>query len=141
MALLTVAQLKQHYSSHRVEELATPQGGSYDSDIVTEIIATEEGLVKNALSERYTSTELGADAGVRRIVAVLTMRALELRRGDVTSGVQGEYAVVMTALERLRLGETKLAAFDRVLPKALETFENTFEQEGYFDGLHDEDTD
>lgn len=138
MDFLTEAQLKQHYGVTRVEQLAT-ESGAYDTDIVNELITTCSDEVEQELSSLYTATQLAASGAIRRATAVLVIYALQLRRGDVSSDVAAAEAKIRTLLDRLRRGETKLGAVDRVLPAELDEVAEVFEESGYFNGLHDED--
>lgn len=137
MAILTVADLKLIFDADRIQQLAsdtTKQFGvvKYNEVIVQTMITQAEGTVKNMLGLQYTVAQLEADAGIKRIVADLTMYYLESRRPPVPTQTESVYKVAMHLLEQLQKGDAKLADVQQLLPIGSTTIPTEAISTGFF---------
>lgn len=138
MSILAVTELRQLFDPSRIEQLATDFTGQhgdsvYNPAIVQGIIEQTEGIVKNTLSLQYTTLQLEADAGIKRIVADITMYYLELRRPPVSSVVVSLHENALRLLGQLQDGSAKLAAVAQLLPIGPTEEPTEATDSGYFD--------
>jgi len=140
MAIVSTAQLLKTFSTDRVKELAMEDSGgvlTYDVTIVNDAITLAEGTIYNALDKLYSTAEINADAGVRRIASVIAYYYLESRRSAAPEYVITMYELALRNLEQLKKGEIVLAAVGQVLPSGETELENFLTKSGYFDGIYD----
>jgi len=121
VAILTVAELHQLFDPDRIRQLASDSSTQfgkvvYSATTVQTIVTLAEGTVKNALSRQYSTAQLEADAGVKRITADLAMYYLESRRPPVSAETTRLYKIALGRLIQLQNGEAKLAAVQQLLP-------------------------
>lgn len=127
------------FDTNRIEQLASDADPKYNrvtfkKSIVDEKLLQAEGEVKNALSLQYTTTEMEANANLRRVVGSITMYLLELRRGDFTTQIATAYKWAQDQLTSLRDGTSKLSAVAQLLPSIDDTTEPTEATDsGFFD--------
>lgn len=142
MAVLTYANFKLIFDKTRIEQLASQVpvlGGAetYQKTIVEAIIVQADIVVKNALCNLYTTTEIEADKSLERVCAVIAMHYLELRRNQESPAIAAEYKNVLKMLDDLRFGTTRLEGATQILPKG-ETQQKSYITEGdYFRGIED----
>jgi phage gp36-like protein len=135
MAIITKDILRLAYTSTRIDQLSD-DGGGPDEDIVDQVIARATGVIKNALAAIYTTAEIEADDGVKRICEVFAVYYLESRRGDAPTQVFADYKEAVELLGSLVRGETKLAAATEMLPSiSRDTGRGPLSQSAIFDGL------
>lgn len=121
MAILTVDEFKLLFDPDRIQQLASDsslQHGTitYNVAIVAAVISQAEGVVKNSLSLQYSTVQLEADAGIKRIVADLAMYHLESRRPPVSAETTRIHKLALHLIKQLQNGEAKLAAVPQLLP-------------------------
>jgi len=135
MAIITKDILRLAYTSTRIDQLSD-NGGGPDDTVLDQIIARAEGVIKNALAKIYTTAEIEADDGVKRICEIFSVYYLEARRGDVPAQVFADYKEATEILGSLVRGETALASATEVLPSiSLDTGRGPLSQDSFFDGL------
>lgn len=121
MAILTVAEFQQFFDPDRIKQLASDsslQFGTtvYNKNIVTSVVEQAEGIVKNTLSLQYSTAEMEADAGLKRITADIAMFSLESRRPPVSAEAIRIHKFALQQLTQLQEGKAKLAAVQQLLP-------------------------
>lgn len=121
MAILTIKELQRLFDADRIRQLASDSSTQfgkvvYNEGVVQTIVDQAEGVVKNALSLQYNTAQLEADAGVKRIVADLTIYYLETRRPPVSTETTRLYKVAQERLTQLQRGVAKLADVQQLLP-------------------------
>lgn len=121
MAILTVGTFKLLYDPDRIKQLASDsslQHGTvtYNEAIVIAVIGQAEGIVKNTLSLQYSTAQLEADAGIKRITANIAMYYLESRRPPVSAETTRLNKIALHHLDQLQKGEAKLVAVTQLLP-------------------------
>ncbi len=137
MAILTIAELQQFFDPDRIKQLASDSSAQfgkvvYNEGTVTAVIAQADGIVKNALSLQYTTVQIEADAGVKRITSDITMYYLEMRRPPPSADTLRLYQVALQLLKQLQTGEAKLAAVDQLLPSGPTTVPTEAISTGFF---------
>lgn len=138
MAILTAADFKLLFDPDRIKQLASDsslQHGTitYNEAIVTAVIDQAEGVVKNTLSLQYTTLQLEADAGIKRITADLAMYYLEARRSPPSEAKKNLYKLATALLTQLQRGEAKLDAVPQLLPSGPTEKPTEATDSGYFD--------
>lgn len=121
MAILTIAAFQLLFDPDRVRQLASDaslQFGkiTYKAANVQSVIDKAEGVVKNTLSLQYSTAQLEADEGIKRIVADIAMFYLEIRRPPVSAETVRLHKLALGLLRQLQTGEAKLAAVPQLLP-------------------------
>ena len=119
MAIIVAADLDNAFDSVRIDYLVDDGEGEDTATKDARIAAAidrAEGTIKNVLSLNYTTTQIEADSGIKRICEVIAMYILEMRRSNYTAQLAAAYNDALSTLERLRSGEEKLAAVDQLLP-------------------------
>lgn len=137
MAILSIAELQQLFDPDRIRQLASDSSTqfgkvTYVEGTVIAVIAQAEGVVKNSLSLQYTTAQLEADAGIKRITADLAMYYLESRRPPPTADTKILYKAARELLRQLQVGEAKLAAVDQLLPSGPTTEPKEALSTGFF---------
>ena len=140
MAIITIANLKASFDSRRVDQLADDGNDTITANIQA-AIDDADGEVKNALSSQYTTAQIEADPGIKRLTKVFAMWNLEFRRGNIPELLQQAYDRMQATLERLQEGKHKLNAVSQVLPRISPTAATDVfrvqADDGYFVGLLD----
>jgi len=126
MSILTASELLLVFDPDRIRQLASDQSQqhgkiTYNEAIVTAILNQVEGLVKNSLSLQYSTTELEADYGIKRMVADIAMYYLEIRRPPPTVETTQLYKAAALFLAALQQGTAKLSAVQQLLPSGPST--------------------
>lgn len=137
MAITDTAALDLQFDQSRIVELCTEDGTDLSSTILAELIAVIDGMIYNKLAKQLTTTQIDADAGLRRIGCVLVMEALELRRGSATADVKRMADEARMILETYATNEVTPTAVTQVLPTSIDGPSEVFSQSEYFDGMPD----
>lgn len=138
MSILSLTEFRQLFDPDRISQLSSDSSARFgtilpSSTIVQAVIDQAEGVVKNTLSLQYTTSDLEADAGVKRIVADLAMYYLESRRPPPLAETARLHKLALTLLRQLQLGEAKLAVVDQLLPTGPTDEPTEATDSGYFD--------
>jgi len=121
MSILSVDEFKLLFDPDRIQQLASDsslQFGTvkHNEAVVPAVISQAEGIVKNTLSLQYSTAQLEADAGIKRITANMAMYYLESRRPPVSAETARLNKIALHHLDQLQKGEAKLAAVTQLLP-------------------------
>jgi phage gp36-like protein len=147
MAICTIANLFAAFDEDRCKQLASDLSGGigkpvYNEDNLLGILADAEGLILLALSRQYTSVQIAADAGVKRICLDIAMYLLEKRKGNPAEAIENGYLRAWAIIESLQNGTAKLAGVAQLLPTiAIDNDSASLEitSSGMFDGVVDSD--
>ena len=147
MAICTVANLFTAFDEDRCKQLASDLSGGLGKPVYNEnnllgVLTDAEGLILLTLSRQYTSVQLAADAGIKRICLDIAMYLLEKRKGNPTPVIENGYLRAMTIIEELQNGTSKLASVAQLLPTiAIDNDSASLEitSSGMFDGIVDSD--
>ena len=119
--ILTVDEFKQLFDHDRIDQLASDFNrrhgkNVYAESIVQTILDQAEGVIKNSLSRQYTTVQLEADHGIKRMTAEIAMFYLEMRRPPVSAETTRLHDMALKLLKQLHEGTSKLSAVDQQLP-------------------------
>ena len=136
--ILSESSFRQMFDSDRITQLASgysPSSGksAYNSAIVTGAIAQAEGVALSSLSKMYSTLQVEADAGMKRIIGSIAMYYLESRRGTPPPEVKQMYNDSLEFISSLQSGESKLAVVDQLLPIGNEEEPTEATDSGFFD--------
>ena len=121
MSILSTSDFVAAFDIERVEQLASRYDATmgsykYDSSIIDTLITQAQGTIYNYLTKLYSTLELDADSGIKRLCLNLTMYYLEQSRGKLTELGSNNYNAAMSELAALRDGVMKLASVNEYLP-------------------------
>lgn len=139
MTLLTLVQFRQAFDHDLIERLSTELSTSRgqrvpDTDIVEELIAQAASTVYGYLSNQYSTVQIDADASMRRVCCDLAIYYLYGRRsGEIPATITAAYERAMRYLSDLQTGLIRLAAVAQLLPTGDETYDDLYDDTGYFD--------
>lgn len=135
--LIDQTYLESAFDKRRIAQLAN-DGSGPKLTVVTDAINAAEAEVMNYLSKQYTVDQLAANLSVQRCVAIVTMYMLELRRSDVSKGIQIAYNAALNYIQSLIDGNAKLNEVPQILPRITQSnAQQLFESSGYFNGMLD----